>query len=265
MRRKGVTGIVMAGFATAALIFMLAPLALVVAVSLSPTIGFDLPKNGLSLRWYFALGPLDEFWRALGVSLRVAGIATASAVVLGTLAALAIHFGRFRGSEAVRLLVLSPLMLPGIVKGIALLQAARLFGVMDSFTLLLIGHTVLAIPFVMRTLTASLAGIDPAIVDAARTLGFSYPGAMLRIVAPNLLPGMFTGAVFAFLSSFDNYSISLFVASVRVRPLPIQMIQYLDEGADPSIAAISTALIVLTAILLLLADRAVGLKRVAAG
>ncbi|MCZ8309467.1 MAG: ABC transporter permease [Magnetospirillum sp.] len=256
----------MLGLAAAlALAFLLVPLLLVVAVSFSPSVIFDLPSRGLSLRWYEAVGSLTSFWRALRVSIEIAAVATAAAVILGTMAAFAIHFGRFRGAAAIQAFVMSPLMLPGIVKGIALLQASRMFGLSDAFLLLAIGHTVLAIPLVARTLLASLASFDPSIIDAARTLGYSYSSALARIVVPNLLPGIFTGGVFAFLASFDNYSVSLFVASVRARPLPIQMIQYLEEGADPTVAAICTILIVVTAILLLLADRAVGLRRIAAG
>lgn len=265
MTRLSPTKLAIGALAILALAFLLVPLVLVVGVSLSPSVRFDLPSGALSLRWYATLVELDSFWRTLGVSLKLAALATAASVVLGTMAAFAVQFGRFPGAQALQIFVLSPLMLPGIVKGIAMLQAARLFGIGDAFTLLLIGHTVLAIPFVMRTLMAGLAGFDASLIDAARTLGFSYPAALVRIVLPNLLPGIFTGAVFAFLASFDNYSVSLFVASVTARPLPIQMIQYLEEGADPSVAAICTVLIAMTALLLVLADRAVGLKRIAAG
>jgi len=263
MNRLNSASAVLYGLAGVALLFMLVPLVILILASFSASPIFDLPTKGWSARWYTVLMTMDSFWRSLLVSSQVAAIVAALATSLGAAAALALHFGALRHARALQTFIMSPLMLPGIVLGIALLQSSRYFGLRDAFLLLVIGHTVIAIPFVMRILMASLADFDRNLVDAAQTLGYSYLRTLFVLVLPALLPALFAGATFAFLASFDNYSISLFLSNITARPLPIQMIQYIDEGADPSLAAISTILIVLTAALLLIAERFVGLRRLA--
>jgi len=263
MRGLNSTALVLNGLAALALLFMLVPLVILMLASFADSPVFDLPTLGWSGRWYKTLMSMESFWRALMVSGQVAAIVAVLSTLLGAAAALALHFGAMRRARALQTFIMSPLMLPGIVLGIAFLQSSRHFGLHDAFTLLVIGHTVIAIPFVMRILMASLADFDRNLLDAAQTLGFSYLRSLFSLVLPGLLPALFAGATFAFLASFDNYSISLFLANITARPLPIQMIQYIEEGADPSLAAISAILIVLTAVLLVVAERFVGLRRLA--
>jgi len=118
-------------------------------------------------------------------------------------------------------------------------------------------------PFVMRTVLSSLTLFDFAMVDAARTLGCSYPAALWRVLVPNILPGFISGALFAFIASFDNYPVSIFLVDVRTKTLPIQLLNYLEISPDPTLAAVSTCLIVLTILVLVLCDRLVGLRRMA--
>ena len=245
------------------LVFLLAPILVVIGVSVSPSTVFDFPPNGVSLRWYQRIMQLDGFWAATWLSAQIAALATAASLVLGTLAAIAIVRGSFPGREALATFLTSPLMLPGLVVGIALARFFRDFGLRDAYLSLLFAHLVVTMPFIMRTVLASLALFDFAMIDAARTLGCSYPGALVRVLVPNIGPAFLSGGLFAFIMSFDNYAVSIFLTDVRTKTLPIQMLHYLGESPDPTLAAISTLLIALTVIVLLIGDRLVGLRRLA--
>ena len=144
-----------------------------------------------------------------------------------------------------------------------MLHAMRELGLRDAWVSLLIAHVVITMPFIMRTVLASLSLFDFAMVDAARTLGCSYPLAIWRVLVPNILPGFVSGALFAFIASFDNYPVSIFLVDVRTKTLPIQLLNYLEISPDPTLAAVSTLLILLTIFVLFLCDRLVGLRRMA--
>ena len=249
--------------AAATVLFLLAPLVVVIAVSFSASPVFNLPPPAWSLRWYQRLGTLRDFWPAVRVSLEIALLSTGISLVLGTLAALAVERGRFPARDAIVTFVVSPLMMPGLVVGVAILQLLRQVGLRDAWTSLLLGHVVITLPYVARTVLASLSLFDFGLIDAARTLGCSYPKALLTVMVPVLAPAFLTSGLFAFLASMDNYPISLFLTDARTKTLPIQILRYLEENPDPTIAAISSGLIALTIVVLLIADRLVGLRSLA--
>jgi putative spermidine/putrescine transport system permease protein len=151
--------------------------------------------------------------------------------------------------------------MPGLVVGVAMLQFFREIGLRDAWTSLLIAHVIVTLPFVVRTLLAALESFDFTLLDAARTLGLSYPKAVLEVLAPNLAPAFLTSGLFAFLASMDNYPISIFLTDARNKTLPIKMLQYLEEQPDPTLAAISTGLILLALAALAIGSRSVGLNR----
>jgi putative spermidine/putrescine transport system permease protein len=200
---------------------------------------------------------------AVVLSAQLAALSTAISLFLGTLCSIAIVRGMVPGGKAVATFMASPLMLPGLVLGIAFLQAARDFGLRDAYTTLLIAHVVITMPFIMRTVLASLSLFDFAMVDAARMLGRSYAGAIWSVLIPNILPGVVSGGLFAFIASFDNYPVSIFLVDVRTKTLPIQLLNQLEMSPDPTVAAISALLILGTVIALFVCDRLVGLKRMA--
>jgi len=246
-----------------AAVFLLAPLAIIAAASFSPTPVFDLPVGGASLRWYAAVGSLDGFWPALTLSLEIALLSTAVSLVLGTLAGIAIARGAMPGAQSFAAALTSPLMMPGLVLGIALLQFFRSVGLTQAWPSLALAHVVVTLPFVARTMIAALSRFDFTLLDAARTLGSSFPAALVRVMAPALAPAYLTAGLFAFLASMDNYPVSIFLTDARTKTLPIKMLQYIEESPDPSIAALSTLILLATLALLLVADRAVGLHRLA--
>jgi putative spermidine/putrescine transport system permease protein len=244
-------------------LFLLAPLAVIAAASFSPTPVFDLPVDGASLRWYARIGQLEGFWPAVSLSLQIALLSTAIALVLGTLAAIAIARGRLPASDAITAALVSPLMMPGLVLGIALLQYFRSIGFTATWSTLLVAHLVVTLPYVARTMIAGLARFDFTLIEAARTLGCGYPGAILRVMVPALAPSFLTAGLFSFLASFDNYPVSIFLTDVRTKTLPIKMLQYIEEAPDPTLAALSTLILAATVVLLIASDRLVGLHRMA--
>ena len=243
------------------IVFLMLPIVITVATSFTSSAVYTLPPPEWSLRWYQSLERRNGLWDAVQLSLNLALISTAISMVLGTMAAIAVTRGDFRGKEAIATFTVSPLMMPGLVVGVALLQFFREIGLRDAYWSLLLAHVVITLPFVMRTLLASMGAFDFSLIDAARTLGLSYPRAIFKVLIPNLAPAYLTGGLFAFLASMDNYPISIFLTDARNKTLPIKMLQYLEEQPDPSLAAMSSGLIMMAIIVLVVASRTVGLNR----
>ena len=154
-------------------------------------------------------------------------------------------------------------MLPGLVIGIAVLQGFKAAGLREAYVSLMIAHVIITLPYVVRTVLGSLTLFDFSLIDAARTLGCSYPTALMRVLVPALGPAFLTSGMFAFLASMDNYPISIFFTDAWTKTLPIQMLQYVEETPDPTIAAISTGLVLLAILALVIGDRLVGLRKLA--
>lgn len=243
------------------IIFLMLPIVITVATSFTSSSVYTLPPPEWSLRWYKSLERRNGLWEAVQLSLNLALISTAISIILGTMAAMAVTRGEFRGKQAIATFTVSPLMMPGLVVGVAMLQFFREIGLRDAYWSLLLAHVVITLPFVMRTLLASMGAFDFSLIDAARTLGLSYPRAILKVLIPNLAPAYLTGGLFAFLASMDNYPISIFLTDARNKTLPIKMLQYLEEQPDPSLAAMSSGLILMAIVVLVVASRTVGLNR----
>jgi putative spermidine/putrescine transport system permease protein len=248
-----------AGFAT---VFLLTPLVVTVIVSFGSSAVFSLPPPDWSFRWYERLPHLRGLTSSLWTSVQIAVLSTFISMVLGVLAAIALARGRFPGREAIAAFLTSPLMLPGLVLGISLLQAFRFVGLRDIWFSLLFAHIVITLPYTVRTLYSALTLFDFALIDAARTLGCSPTQAVLRVLLPNLAPACLTSGIFAFLASMDNYAIAIFFTNAFTKTLPIQMLNYVEEQPDPTIAAISSMLILLVLLLLVVCGRVVGLRRI---
>jgi putative spermidine/putrescine transport system permease protein len=263
-RRLGALKSVTRGLWLALALFIVnAPLIVILLVSLSSSPIFDLPRDGLSLRWYAKLFHLDSIGSPLLTSLQLALSATSVSLVLGTACALGLFRSRFPGRDLLVTIVLSPMMLPGVVIGIALLFYLRALGITNSLLSLSIAHVVITLPYIVRITLAGLSLFDFALVDAARTLGYPPATAVVKVLVPNLAPSFVSAAVFAFLASFDNYAIALFLGDVYTVTLPIQIINYLSVSTDPVVAALSVILLLGTLASLLVTERLVGLQRLA--
>jgi putative spermidine/putrescine transport system permease protein len=249
--------------AVVTVVFLMTPLVVTVAVSFGSSSVFTLPPPDWSLRWYERLANTRGLLPALLTSLEVAAVSTFVALALGTLCAIALVRGRFPGRDSIATFLISPLMLPGLVVGIAMLQGFKAAGLREAYSSLLIAHVVITLPYVVRTVLAALSLFDFSLIDAARTLGCSYPKALMRVLVPALGPAFITSGMFAFLASMDNYPISIFFTDAWTKTLPIQMLQYVEENPDPTIAAISTGLVLLAILALIAGDRLVGLRKLA--
>lgn len=245
--------------------FMLAPLLIVVLVSFTDKGYIALPFDGASWRWYRAIlaAPdfVDAFWRSLALGAAAATLATLLAIPAG----MAIAWHRFPGREALLGLLLSPLMVPHIVLGIALLRFLTQLGASGSWWGLTAAHTVIVLPYVLRLVVAAATGFDRSVTQAAQSLGASGWTVFRRIELPLILPGVAGGWLIAFINSFDELTMSIFVASAATQTLPVKMYNHIAHTIDPLLASVSTVLIVLTLALMLVLDRFYGLDRVLSG
>ncbi|UFN49735.1 ABC transporter permease [Roseomonas sp. OT10] len=244
----------------AILAFLLLPVAIVLLFALNPEPFIAFPPSGFSLRWYAKFLTSRDFMGAFGLSLGL-GVATVIlAGSIGTLAALAIARGNLPGRHALTAVFLSPLVLPGLLTGFAMFQLVMVLGVGRNTWVLLAGHTVVAIPYVMRTVLAVLANADRSIEEAARGLGATPSVVFREVTLPLIRPGVIAGGLFAFITSFDQFPVSLFLVAPGSETLPITMFNYLRFDFDGTIAAASTVSVALAVLLVLAIERTVGLQ-----
>jgi putative spermidine/putrescine transport system permease protein len=261
---RGETALVLAGRAFRALAYLVLalPAVIVVLSSLSRTTYLTFPPRGLTLQWYARAFESEAFMGSLALSTRLALVATAVALLLGTPAAYAVDRHRFRGRELLQAFLISPLIVPLVVLAIGLLQLLTWIGLGQPFVRLLIGHVVITLPYVVRTMSASLALFDRSLEEAAMSLRATPWQVVRRVTLPVLLPGLLTSAVFCFVTSFGNITVSVFLARAGEVTLPVQIFTYVEHSYDPVLAAVSTLVIAVTLAVILLVERTVGLERV---
>jgi len=247
----------------AILLFILSPLIVVIICSFGSAAFLYFPPASYSLKWYHEVLALDGLQEALATSLLISGIATPSSVILGTCASLALVRYPFAGKSAVMAMLLSPLVVPAIVIGIAMLQFFRSIAVLDSVHAMTIAHVAITLPYMVRTVVASLEMEDRSALEAAKMLGANPLQSFFYVTLPAIKSSVFSGAVFVFIISFDNYAISLFLSDASTTTLPIKMLEYIETRTDPAIAALASLLIVFSVILLCISIWAVGIRRVA--
>jgi len=255
--------VVLGVFCAVSLLALVFPSVLVVITSFNASDFLTFPPQGWSLRWYAAMTSNWEVRQAAWLSLKVAALVVTIDLLLGVPAAFPLTRARFRGRDFLTTFILSPLMLPGIVIGIGLLFFYMLLGLSLSFSLLVISHVVVTLPFIVSMTSARLATLDPTYEEAALNLGASQVQKFIHVVLPQLWPGIVAGAAFAFLLSFDNFTVSLFTASDRLRPLPIVLFYLLRYDINPLVGAVSSLEIVLALLVLLVGSRLLGVARVA--
>jgi putative spermidine/putrescine transport system permease protein len=242
-------------------LFLIAPIAVVMLASLTTTNFVTFPPRGLTLAWYAAIFAHPEFVNSLTLSLVVGAGTALVAGTFGTLAAVAIVRERVAGAGLWLALLSSPLVIPTVVLGIALLQWFTIIALPAGVVPLVIGHTVLALPYVVRLVCAGLAGIDPALERAAAGLGASPLQRLRRVTLPLIAPSVIAGGLFAFITSFDDLTVALFVVSTNVMTLPVRIYNYMQFNYDPLITSVSTVMIVLSIALVIIVERVIGVGR----
>ncbi|MET0210923.1 MAG: ABC transporter permease [Burkholderiaceae bacterium] len=245
--------------------FMLAPLVVVCVVAFTPENTLTLPTTHFSLRWFRAAFDhpdfMQSFWNSLWLGLASATLATLIAVPAG----LAITRYEFRGRDFLNGLFLSPLIIPHLVLGVALLRLFALVGGTGSFGFLIFAHALIVTPYTLRLVVAALVGFDRSAEQAALSLGATQATVFRRITLPMILPGVTGGWLLAFINSFDEVTMSIFVTSPSTVTLPVRMYMYATESIDPLMAAVSALMVAITAVAMIVLDRLYGLDRVLVG
>jgi ABC-type spermidine/putrescine transport system permease subunit II len=261
MRRSG-TARVLAGYVLLACLGLLAPIAIVCILSFSGEGYVHFPPRSLSLRWFAAFFG-DTGWRqSLLSSTLIASIASGIATPTGFLAAYALVRSAVRGKKLALSLLLTPIIVPTVITAIAMYFLTAKLGLVGNRLWLGACHAVVAMPIVMLILLSALQGVDITYERAALSLGASRARVFFRVVLPITLPGIMSAALFAFLASFDELVISLFLAGARAQTLPVRIWNSLHLEIEPVIAAAATFLIALTAVVLLLEG---GIRRLRRG
>ncbi|MGJ5021685.1 ABC transporter permease [Bradyrhizobium oligotrophicum] len=253
--------IVMTVIAIMALILIVSPSLVVVIVSFTSGFSLKFPPPGYSTRWYVELWNAWQLQFAARNSLVVALWSTGLSIVLGVAAALAISRSRTLTAKLLDSLFMSPLVLPALAFGLAALMFFSLVGLPVSLLTLVIGHTIVCVPYVVRNTVAALAQLEPTLLESSAILGASRLYTFRRIVLPLIRPGIISGAFIAFMSSFDNVPVSLFLRDAATDMLPIRMWQDLEGKLDVTIAALSSVLIIATIALMAIMERTTGLSK----
>jgi putative spermidine/putrescine transport system permease protein len=245
--------------------FIVAPLAIVCVVAFTPLGYISLPTDGLSLRWFAAILDNPRFVNAFWLSLALGLVSSLIATALALPAALAVARFRFPGRDAISAFLLSPLMIPHIVLGVAFLRFFSALNINGTFSGLVLAHVIVILPFALRLVLASATGMDPAVERAAVSLGASRFTVFRRITLPLILPGIVSGWLLAFITSFDELTMSVFIASPSTTTLPVRMFLHIQDTIDPLVASVSALMIAGTLLLMGVLDRIVGLERLFVG
>ena len=239
-----------------------APTVIVLITSFTSGYTLKFPPAGYSVRWYVALlENSPEIIAAAWISLKIAVASTAIGVLLAVAAALSLARQRAMWARFLDAMFMSPLMLPLLAIGLALLVMFSRLGIELSMMTLVIGHVVITTPYILRTTIANYVQLDPVLIDSARALGARPWFAFRTVTLPLITPGIAAGAFIAFMASFDNVAISLFLSDARSQVLPIKLWNIIESSLDVRAAAASGVLILGTIVLALVMERVAGLSR----
>lgn len=236
-------------------IFLMAPILLPMAISFSSEAKIEFPPPGFSFQWYEHAISNEAFQRGLAKSLLIALLCTAISAIAGTAAAIAINHYQFRGRSAVQATLMIPLALPHLVIGLGILFVLPTYGMGQGVIATVFAHCTMGIPYVAYLVLSSLANYDLNLEQASLNLGASRARTFFKITLPLISPGITAGSVLAFLMSFDNVSLSLFTAGGDT--LPLRLMQHIQHQADPTVAAVSSFLVVAALIIMLLFGRVI--------
>jgi putative spermidine/putrescine transport system permease protein len=251
----------LAAFVVLFFVFMLAPILIVVVVSFTSAGFVSFPIPGWSLKWFAHIFEYQPFIDALIVSIEIAIGATVLSCLIGVPACLYLARSRSVWASGVMTFLLSPLSMPMIVIGFASLFFLSWLGIGISFNALLITHTIVCLPYIVRTVAGVYSGIPASYEEAAAILGANPLKVFWHVTLPLVRPGIMAGSLFSFLTSFDNLPVSYFFGSASTNTLPVVMLSYMENQFDPTIAALSTLQLVLAIVALVIVDRVYGIGK----
>ncbi len=245
-----------------AIVLLVAPTVIVIITSFTNGFSLKFPPPGYSVRWYAALwNESPEIVNAAFLSVQVAALATGVSVLLGVAASMALARRRDVWARVLDAIFMSPLMLPTLALGLALLVLFNLSGQGLSMSTLVIGHIAITTPYILRTTSASLVQLPQAMIESARSLGASAWFTFRTVTLPLIAPGIVAGAFIAFMASFDNVAISLFLSDARSEMLPIRLWHIIESNLDVRAAAVSGVLISITVLAVIVMERVAGISK----
>lgn len=233
------------------LLFLVLPILVIIPLSFNADSFLMYPMTGWSLRWYEEVINSPSWQRAITNSMIVSPFATLLAMILGTLAAIGLVRANLRGKALLTAILISPMVVPVVIVAVAMYISFAPLGLTGSYTGLILAHAVLGVPFVVTTVTATLQGFDFNLVRAASSLGANPITTFFRVTLPQVAPGVISGGLFAFATSFDEVVVTLFLASPEQATLPRQMFSGIRENISPAIAAVATILIIVSTLMLM--------------
>jgi putative spermidine/putrescine transport system permease protein len=240
--------------------FLLGPLLIISVTSFEGGSVLKFPPEEFSFRWYENIFQVGMFLTTFKTSILVSLAGNLFALVLGIPAAYALSRFDFKGKNVMNAIFVSPILIPGIVLGFTFLRYIVVVYQFPIYAGLFVGHTIIMLPFIIRVISSSLSNFDFSIEEAAVSLGATKLGTFFTIVLPNIKSGILAAVMIAFLESFNNVDISVFMTGPGISTLPIQMLTYVENYFDPTIAAISVVLMIITAIFMFLVERLMGLS-----
>lgn len=242
-------------------LYILFPILIVASTSFTSTPYVTFPPKGFSLEWFVRVLRDTKILNSMLVSFVLASITSVVSSILGLLGAIAIVRYRFRGRDLLNSLFLAPVLAPMIVLGVGLLFFFTDIGLIGTLPGLVLGHTVIAFPYVLRTVSVSLSGVDRTLEKSAMSLGASEFRTFLQITLPLIRSGILAGFLFCFMTSFNNVSISLFLAGPKLPTLPLTIFYNTQLYFDPTTSAVSTIILIITLVIMLGLERTLGLYR----
>jgi putative spermidine/putrescine transport system permease protein len=260
-REPGALGIPLSTIVALIVAFLAVPVLFVIFYSFNTAAYFELPVKALSLKWYKNFFRYHYFTRGALVSLALAAVVTPLSTIIGISTSYGLVRGRFKGASLISSLLLSPLIIPGVVTGMALMTIFNIVGMNWSFLNIVIAMTLVTLPYTVRTITANLHGLNPWTEEAAINLGASRWTTFRRVVLPQIKPGVLGGMIFVFATVLEDVSVVIFLTDFNTSTLSIAALGYLRNKDDPTIAAMATMLVGLTVMLVYLIERVIGLEK----
>lgn len=244
-------------------IFLFAPLAIIAMTSIGTENYIAFPPKGFSLQWFATVFKSEAFVSSMITSLTISGIATLAALIIGMPAAYGLSRYDFKGKAAIKSFFFSPLIIPGIVVGFSLFQFLLVRLNLSVNMSLFIGHTLVIIPYIIRVVGSSLEVFDYSIEEAAMSLGCKKSQTFFKVVLPNITSGVMAAFMLAFINSFNNVPVSMFLTGPGVSTLPITMMNYVEYNYDPTVSALSVILMILTIGIMYILEKTLGLNNFA--
>ncbi len=247
-------------FTVCVYLFIFAPVVIIIMTAFGPDEVIAFPPKGFSLKWFVNIFTSDMFMKTFSISIQVAVIATIIALIIGVPAAYAMSRFDFKGKGLIKNIFFSSIIVPGIVFGFSIFNFIIIKWKLPIYTSLLIGHIIIILPYIIRVVASSLEGFDYSIEEAAVSLGASRLKTFFLVVFPNITSGVIAAFMLAFINSFNNVPISIFLTGPGVSTLPIKMMSYVEYYYDPTISALSVTLMIMTIGIMFIVERTLGLS-----